>query len=188
VTDRPGTIARLTDKANAVSTTVRMHDIDVPSLSRDIHLESIVEAIGGALRRRETEMPTEMPVGLTEVFATIAEERRLWTGFLRRSPPAMEPPAFRELQDELRRFFGTITASLSSPEGENGCWNRNAGAWCRLKENGLLGALKLAMSESCSCLQRVVAKALWPMDYQEMIPNALCTCRRLSSWQTFRKF
>jgi integrase len=73
-------------------------------------------------------IPTEMPVGLTEAFAAIAD-RGLWSGFLRRNPPTLEPPSFADLQEELRRFFGPIIANLGTPEGANGRWDPHGGVW-----------------------------------------------------------
>jgi Nucleotidyl transferase AbiEii toxin, Type IV TA system len=105
------------------------HDIWVTTRTFSFDLPSVVEAVGGTLRRRETAIPTGMPVGLTEAFAAIAEVRGLWTGFLRRTPPALKPPPFPQLQEELRRFFGPIIVSLSVPEGAKGQWDPDRGAW-----------------------------------------------------------
>lgn len=105
------------------------HDIWVTTRTFSFDLASLVEAIGGTLQRRETPVPTGVPVGLTEAFASIVEETGLWTGFLRRTPPAMEPPPFSQLQEELRRFFGPIMASLSSPEGARGRWDSVGNTW-----------------------------------------------------------
>jgi hypothetical protein len=70
-----------------------------------------------------------MPVGLTEAFATIAEERGLWSGFLRRNPPTLLPPTFVDLQEELRRFFIPVIATLALPESARGRWNPDSRAW-----------------------------------------------------------
>jgi Nucleotidyl transferase AbiEii toxin, Type IV TA system len=105
------------------------HDIWVTTRTFAFDLPSLVEAISGTLRRRETPIPTEMPVGLTEAFAAIAEDRGLWSGFLRRNPPTLKPPPFVELQEELRRFFGPIIASLGESGGVDGRWHPDAGAW-----------------------------------------------------------
>jgi hypothetical protein len=105
------------------------HDIWVTTRTFSFDLPGLVEAISGTLRRRETAIPIEMPVGLTEAFATIAEDRGLWAGFLRRNPPTLQPPPFTELQEELRRFFGPIIASLGAPEGASGRWDPDGGAW-----------------------------------------------------------
>ena len=68
------------------------HDIWVTTRTFSFDLPSIVEAVIGTLQRRETTIPTEVPVCLTEAFAAIAEERGLWSGFLRRNPPVLKPP------------------------------------------------------------------------------------------------
>jgi len=105
------------------------YDIWVTTRNFLFDMPSVVEAVNGTLRRRETAIPTEMPVGLTEAFAAIAEERGLWSGFLRRNPPTLEPPPFAELQEELRRFFGPIIAGLGAPESAKGRWDPDGGAW-----------------------------------------------------------
>lgn len=105
------------------------YDIWVTTRTFSFDLAGVVEAVGGTLKRRETTIPTEMPIGLTDTFAAIVEGNGLWVGFLRRTPPAMEPPSFPQLQAELRRFFGPVTASLSVPEGARGRWDPNGGDW-----------------------------------------------------------
>ncbi|WP_206951973.1 nucleotidyl transferase AbiEii/AbiGii toxin family protein [Trinickia acidisoli] len=105
------------------------HDIWVTTRTFSFDLPGLLEAVSGTLRRRETSIPTEMPVGLTEAFAKIADERGLWTGFLRRNPPSLQPPPFADLQEELRRFFGPVIANLALPEGAKGRWDPDGGAW-----------------------------------------------------------
>ncbi len=105
------------------------YDIWVTMRTFPFELASIGEAVGGTLQRRQTAIPTEMPIGLTDAFAAIVEERGLWTGFLRRTPPVMKPPPFLQLLDELRRFFGPVIASLSVPEGARGRWDPDGSAW-----------------------------------------------------------
>ena len=105
------------------------HDMWVTTRTFPFDLSRLVEAVAGTLRRRETAIPTEMPLGLTEPFAKIAAERGLWSGFLRRNPPTLEPPPFADLQEELRRFFGPVIASLAVPEGAKGRWDPDGGAW-----------------------------------------------------------
>ncbi|MBO4122981.1 nucleotidyl transferase AbiEii/AbiGii toxin family protein [Cupriavidus gilardii] len=105
------------------------HDIWVMIRTFPFDLASLMEAVRGTLRRRETAIPTDMPVGLTDVFAKIAEERGLWTGFLRRSPPSLRPSSFIELQQELRRFLEPVIAKLAVPETPSGRWDPNSAAW-----------------------------------------------------------
>jgi hypothetical protein len=105
------------------------HDVWVTTRTFSFELPHLVEAVAGTLRRRETAFPTDMPVGLTDAFAKVADERGLWTGFLRRNPPTLKPPPFPQLQEELRRFFGPIIASLETPEGARGAWDPDGGTW-----------------------------------------------------------
>ncbi|WP_051505817.1 nucleotidyl transferase AbiEii/AbiGii toxin family protein [Mesorhizobium sp. WSM2561] len=105
------------------------YDIWVTTRIFPFDASNLVEAVIGTLRRRETAIPTVMPVGLTEAFAAIVEDRGLWSGFLRRNPPTLKPPSFVELQEELRRFFGPIIDSLASPENARGRWNPDGGTW-----------------------------------------------------------
>lgn len=105
------------------------HDIWVTTRTFRFELSSLVEAISGTLRRRETAIPTGTPVGLTDAFTAIVEDRGLWSGFLRRNPPTLAPPAFAEIQVTLRRFFGPVIANLRAPEGANGRWDPDGGAW-----------------------------------------------------------
>jgi hypothetical protein len=105
------------------------YDIWVTTRTFPFELASVVQAVGGTLRRRETAMPSDMPIGLTKAFAKVAEESGLWSGFLRRSPPSRHPPAFEDLQLELWRFFGPVVASLLLPEGAKGRWDPEGGAW-----------------------------------------------------------
>jgi len=99
---------------------IRMFEFDLPDL---------VKAVGGTFQRRKTDIPTETPVGLTETFADIAEKSGLWSGFLRRSPPTLQPPPFVDLLQELRRFFYPVIESLALPKVTEARWDPNRKAW-----------------------------------------------------------
>lgn len=105
------------------------HDLWVIARTFSFDMAGLVEAVGGTLRRRGTDLPTQIPVGLTEAFAAIVADRGLWTGFLTRSPPTLPSPPFPELQAELRKFLGPVIANLALPEAARGQWNPDAGAW-----------------------------------------------------------
>ena len=105
------------------------HDLWVVTRTFRFDLATVVEAVDGTLRRRETAVPLGTPLGLTAAYAAIVEERGLWAGFLRRAPPAMAPPPFPRLQAELCRFFGPVVACLSTPEGARGRWDPDACSW-----------------------------------------------------------
>jgi hypothetical protein len=105
------------------------HDIWVITRTFPFELSGLVEAVGGTLRRRETPIPTDIPVGLTNAFAAIVQTRGLWSGFLRRNPPTLEPPPFPELLAELRQFFSPVISGLRTPEAAHGQWNPHTGSW-----------------------------------------------------------
>lgn len=105
------------------------YDIWVAARTFPFDLATLVEAVGGTLRRRETDVPEEIPVALTPRFAEMPDKRSLWTGFLRRSPPTPSPPPFDDVLAELRRFLGPVLAALALPAGASGRWNRERGVW-----------------------------------------------------------
>jgi hypothetical protein len=107
------------------------HDIWVTTRTFRFELPILIEAVAGTLRRRETAVPAEMPIGLTPKFAEIAAERGLWTGFLRRNLPTLQPPPFEELQAELRHFFQPVFSALPIPEGARGTWDPDRRVWTR---------------------------------------------------------
>jgi hypothetical protein len=112
------------------------HDIWVTALTFPFELANLVEAVGGTLHRRETAIPTAMPLALTDTFAKIAEDRGLWSGFLRRNPPTLKPPPFPELQDVLRRLFGPVDhqpGSAGRREGPLGSRGRRLALAASLK-------------------------------------------------------
>jgi nucleotidyltransferase AbiEii toxin of type IV toxin-antitoxin system len=101
-----------------------LYDIWVTTRIFRFDLPTLVEAVGGTLRRRQTAIPTEMPVGLTDVFAAIAEAHGLWSGFLRRSPPTLQPSFLRSVARRIAALLrpdhrqpsstGRSTGSLGS--------------------------------------------------------------------------
>lgn len=105
------------------------YDIWVTMYTFEFDLSRLTEAIIGTFRRRETAIPTQLPEGLAKPFAQSVEERGLWNGFLRRTPPNLDPPSFEELLDELQRFFGPIISGLELPEAANGQWDPLNRTW-----------------------------------------------------------
>ena len=105
------------------------YDIWIISRTFDFDLSNLIEAVVGTLERRGTAIPIDMPVGLTETFVKLAEQRGLWSGFLRRNPPNLEPSSLASMLSELRRFFGPVLTSLQLPEATGGHWNSSSGFW-----------------------------------------------------------
>lgn len=105
------------------------HDIWVTSRTFSFDLSNLVDAVRGTLRRRETPIPMTMPPGLDEAFAKIVDERGLWSGFLRRTPPSFPAPLFHDLLADLRAFLTPIIASLGLPTSATRTWDPDSGAW-----------------------------------------------------------
>jgi predicted nucleotidyltransferase component of viral defense system len=105
------------------------YDMWVTTRIFPFEMAHLVEAINGTLQRRETDLPAETPVGLTDSYAAIVERAGLWAGFLRRNPPTLTPPTFPELQTELRRFFAPVLTVLETPERASGSWDPNGSVW-----------------------------------------------------------
>lgn len=61
------------------------HDIWIAMRTFPLDLANGVAAVAGTLRLRETATPADTPIGLTQAFDVIQEERGLWTGILRRT-------------------------------------------------------------------------------------------------------
>ena len=84
----------------------RMKDFyDLWLISRTFDFESagLSEAIRRTFERRRTNLPLEVPTGLSDTFAR--EKARQWRAFLRRERLASAPDAFDELIDGLRVFL-----------------------------------------------------------------------------------
>lgn len=88
---------------------------------------ALAQAVRGTFERRGTALPAEIPFALTQAFVEIAEKRKMWEGFLRRSPPAVAPPTFDEVIDDLRQFLGPVISSLDLLEGAAGSWDPSTG-------------------------------------------------------------
>jgi Nucleotidyl transferase AbiEii toxin, Type IV TA system len=72
----------------------------------------LTRAIGATFARRETPVPTELPVALTEAFAT--EKQAQWVAFLRRTEIALAPDPLPEIQARIASLVAPVLQSLSS--------------------------------------------------------------------------
>ena len=105
------------------------YDIWVTARTFPFDFATLMVAIEGTLRQRETAIPTRMPVALLPEFASMADKQALWSAFLRRTPPSLSPPPFDDLLTELRRFFEPLLFSLTSPDKTDRRWDPHRGAW-----------------------------------------------------------
>ena len=83
----------------------RMKDFfDLRALAREGVLDArlLGDAIAATFQRRATEVPMEVPLGLSDEFARDAEKRAQWKAFLGKN--RLEAPALGDVIEEIRRF------------------------------------------------------------------------------------
>lgn len=86
--------------------------------------EVLRQAIGATLSRRGTDLPTDVPFGLTDAYATDPQKQMQWQGFLKKN--RLEVLAFDQLVADLRRFLMPPLSALASGQGFSSSWNRES--------------------------------------------------------------
>lgn len=64
--------------------------------------ELLGDAIAATFQRRGTEVPVEVPLGLSDEFARDAAKRAQWKAFLVKN--RLDAPTLDEVMEEVRRF------------------------------------------------------------------------------------
>ena len=103
----------------------RMKDyFDLWVLARHSDFEGVVlhQAIGATLSRRGTDLPTEVPFGLTDTFATDPQKLMQWQGFLKKN--RLEALALDRVVADLREFLMPPLSALASGQGFGWSWGR----------------------------------------------------------------
>lgn len=93
----------------------RMKDFyDVYSLikSCDIKNETLKDAIAATFYRRKTEIPTDIPVVLTDEFATDKTKKAQWAAFIRKNELSNAPENLAAVLDEIKRLVVPIFAEI----------------------------------------------------------------------------
>ena len=106
------------------------NDIWAISSMFEFDMATLVRAVIGTFKRRETDLPSSIPFALTAAFGEVEGKRRMWDAFLRRSPPAVIPPPLDSLLADLRRFLGPVLDASARPEQARGAWDPMRG-WTR---------------------------------------------------------
>lgn len=84
----------------------RMKDyFDLRAMAREgmFEMPRLADAIVATFRRRDTPLPEEIPLGLSDEFAADSVKRAQWQAFL--SKNRLEAPTLEVVVAELRRFF-----------------------------------------------------------------------------------
>ena len=77
---------------------------DLCALAREGQIEAplLGQAVAATFRRRETPIPTEMPLGLSDEFAGDSGKQKQWLAFLRKN--RLDAPPLRDVVAEIRKF------------------------------------------------------------------------------------
>jgi len=89
----------------------RMKDyFDIWALSQKFEFDGIIlaKAIGATFVRRRTDMPEDVPVGLTEEFSLDTSKQTQWHAFVRRTP-------LRAVENDLATVVSTLQDFLARP-------------------------------------------------------------------------
>ena len=92
--------------------------------------ETLVAAIRATFSRRETEIPKDYPVGLSDVFAEDRDKITQWQAFLRRGPSDDDNMNLRVVIDNLRIFLGPPLFAACKNESLGQSWHPG-GPWIR---------------------------------------------------------
>lgn len=78
--------------------------------------ETLVDAIRATFERRQTAIPSSLPVGLTEGFASLPEKATLWTAFCRRTGLSEAVGDFPAILEKLRAFLSPPIRAATGKE------------------------------------------------------------------------
>ena len=101
-------------------------DIWVISETSSFEAPGLVNAIRATFERRKTNLPTEVPIALTDAFEADVTKRAQWQGFIRRTAFAMSPKPLPDIIERIRMFaFSPIQsqAMLGSKWLPGGPWS-----------------------------------------------------------------
>ena len=99
-------------------------DLWVLTKHSDFEGEVLHEAISATLSRRGTDIPADVPFGLTQAFATDLQKQLQWQGFLKRN--RLEALTLELVIADLRKFLVPPLSALASGQGFSGTWNRES--------------------------------------------------------------
>ena len=108
----------------------RMKDFyDLTVLSRTFGFDGdlLVRAIRATFGRRKTELPTELPIGLTPAFAADPTKRSQWTAFVRKTG-AQDAGDLQTVVEQIIEFAGPPLLAAASGTGYAKRWSPG-GAW-----------------------------------------------------------
>lgn len=108
----------------------RMKDIyDIWSLAQRFEFDAVrlAESIAATFARRRTEVPDDVPIGLSFAFAHDTEKAAQWHAFVQRSG-ALDARELADVLADLRAFLVPVMHRVRTPSGTNSSW-APGGSW-----------------------------------------------------------
>ena len=109
----------------------RMKDFyDLYVLAREFAFEGAIltRAIQATFKRRDTEIPIETPLGLTEEFGRDDAKSAQWKGFVRKSGLEQGVPGLLDVLSHLREFLLPLLKAASGAAPIPKSWSAG-GSW-----------------------------------------------------------
>ena len=97
-------------------------DLWVLAKHSDFDGKVLHQAIGATLSRRGTDIPMDVPFGLTDAFATDPQKQMQWQGFLKKN--RLEALTLDQVVFDLRQFLILPLNALASGAAFGRLWNR----------------------------------------------------------------
>ena len=82
-------------------------------------------AVAATFERRRTEVPTGVPIGLSDEFVNDAQKGKQWQGFLRKN--ALDPKPLATVVADLRDFLIPVLAAIAAGGSHDYPWRSGAG-------------------------------------------------------------
>jgi hypothetical protein len=82
------------------------YDLDWLASHKSFDLATLREAIERTFERRQSDLPTEVPIALTKTFANNAVKQTQWSAFIRKGK--LDAPPFPEVIERIRNFLAPV--------------------------------------------------------------------------------
>lgn len=103
------------------------YDLWAISRTFPFDMDVLSTAVAKTFKRRATEVPLSTPAPLAPSFAANRAKQALWVAFINRTAPALAPPTFAEVVDEIRAFIEPVLSSVRDKQVRPNHWIPGAG-------------------------------------------------------------
>jgi hypothetical protein len=115
----------------------RMKDFyDLYMLARTFPFDGQIlrQALQATFDRRQTPLPTSIPLALSMEFAHDSTKQTQWNAFIRKSQLTNQAPALADVIDMLTKFVWPAAMAAQEQQDFAHSWDTKANAWIRIEE------------------------------------------------------